>query len=431
MDCYLLNNYFIFMFKFKKVGDTKYLVDSKGLFMKNEAGENIVADETITEEFVDTTTDEAQLDADVAEATEEILSKVDEAIETKTNGKFRQFAKAIGQSKALEAMTETKTVENPLRKTVETGLKSLSSTGKSFEFSVKTLSELNSLTGDVIMPARETEITRDPQRMPLMESIASVTPINSNKVEWTEVLNETGAPAQTAELAKFPVKDWTFGIFDAKVKKSAVYTKASNEIKEDMGELVNIVNSFLVEDLNLHVDQQLLNGDGTGENLTGIFTISPTFTGGTLAGSVDDPNNMDVLRAAIAEIQVVGNGKFMPNAILMNPADVALMELTKGTDGHYVMPPFSTAERTQISGVRIIANTAIPAGEFLAGDFSKFRIRQARGLTVQVAVENEDDFLRDMFTIRASRRLVSYMRTNDNGAFVKGDFATAKTLIEK
>ena len=54
--------------KFKKLDGVKYLVDSKGVFLKDEAGAKIEADDTATE-FVETTpATEVPAEAEIAEA---------------------------------------------------------------------------------------------------------------------------------------------------------------------------------------------------------------------------------------------------------------------------------------------------------------------------------------------------------------------------
>lgn len=420
-------------FKFKTLEGVNYLVDSKGMFIKSEDGEKIVAPEG-TEAFDElevTSEDDTkaieELKSYIAKSTKEQVDQVMKELDISgsfTKSARKAFEEVLGENKKAEKGMDIEAIKKGFTY-------AKSGVGNSHEIQIKTLSELNSLTGEVIEEDRKAGITRDQIETPFVEQLATTGATNSNKVTWVEVLTETGAPATTAELAKIPAKDYTFGVQSADVYKVAVMSKASNEILEDAPQLVSFVKSALVQDLELTFDNLLLSGTGVNQ-FNGILTFAPGFTGGSLtatftAGTV---NKLDVLRAAIMEIKVAGKNKFAPTAIVLNPADAASLDLEKGTDGHYVMPPFTGADRTIVKGVKVIENTSITAGDFLVGDFKKLHVDNRRGLSLQVATENADDFEKDLISIRLTRRAASYVRTNETGAFLQGDFATAITALE-
>jgi len=427
------------MFKFKTVDGVNYLVDTKGNFIKSEDGEKIVAPEG-TPEHVEGEADEADEAVEESGAADELKAFITKTAKEQAQAVLKSLnlggtfmaesRKALVDAlKGSVAGTEDKGLD---LEAIKKGFALVKGgVGKSHEIELKTLSELNSLTGEVILEDRQSEITRDPVETPFIEELATTGTTGSDKVTWVEVLSETGEPATTAELAKFPEKNYTFGVQSAEVYKVAVMSKASNEILEDAPQLVSFVRSSLVEDLRIKFDNELLTGNGVGK-FTGILTTAPTFTGGGLAGTFEagTANKFDVLRAAIAEIAIAGKGKFQATAICLNHIDAAGLDLEKGSDGHYVMPPFTTAERTVIKGVRIVENTTIVAGSFLIGDFRKMVVANRRGLSLQVATENVDDFEKDMISMRLSRRAASYVRTNHVGAFLTGTFAAGITALE-
>ena len=422
------------MFKFKLFGDDKFLVDSKGKFIKNADGENVPAPKD-AEEFVETADDSKDEDSAEVEELKALFKEVatENAKEAlKAMNMKEELAKSTKEAFA-DVVNASKKADTSLNveKTKEGFAFAKSAIGKSFEVSVKELSELNSLTGDVVEEDRKAGITRDPQRAVFMEDLATSEGTNSDKVSWVEVVDETGAPATTAELATFAEKDYEFGVFSADVVKVTVMSKASNEILEDAPQLVSFVRNSLIEDLNLKVDEKLLSGTGVSD-ITGVLATAPAFTGGALAGTLTagTATKADVLRTAIMEIVVAGKGKFRATEITLSPIDATALDLEKGTDGHYIMPPFATADRSVIKGVSVMENTGITAGTFLVGDFTKLHVANRRGLSLQVATENQDDFEKDMITMRLSRRLASYIRTNEIGAFVQGDFASAITALE-
>lgn len=426
--------------KYKMINGKKYLVDTMGNLIKGADGENVEAPESVTEEHVDAP------DNDDDDATDDEDMKELKALVRKTAGaNAKEFIKSLDMGgefasemrKAYAEAIAGKTTEQKALdvEAISKGFKSATKAiGHSYEVEVKTLSELNSLTGEVIEEDRRPEIDALVKRNIFLEEIANVSNTASNKVTWVEVLAETGSPATTAELAKFPEKNYTFKVASAEVYKVAVMGKASNEILEDGPQLVAFMQNELLGDLKIKFEDELLSGDGV-DKFNGIFNVAPAFeTGGPFEDffPAGKSNRLDVLRIAASQITTAGKGKkrYVPNAIFMSPTDATTLDLIKGDDDHYVLAPFTNNERTQVKGITIIENPAIPEGSFLMGDFTKMHIANRRGYSVQVATENVDDFEKDMISVRLSRRAAMYVKTNDNGAFVYGDFGNAKVDIE-
>lgn len=281
--------------------------------------------------------------------------------------------------------------------------------------------------GTVGLSTLEDGVNREAQRQPFIEELVSVGQISSPLDVWIETVDETGAPVPVAELQKFPQADYDFAEKSAPVRKIGVFAKYSAEMAEDLPSLVSEVRNFLISDLRQVVDNQILTGDGLNENLTGILENAEAYDSGDFAGTITDANNFDVIETAVAQVVAA---HFNPNYVVLHPTDRAKMNLSKGNDGHYVLPPFIGANGNVISGVRVIANTGITEGHFLVGDFTRSSVKYRRGLTVDVANTDEDDFTKDRFTVKVSVRLVHRVRGNDYPAFVTGEFATAIGELE-
>lgn len=273
---------------------------------------------------------------------------------------------------------------------------------------------------------REAGITRVVRRSPFILQLVNTGAISSNLWEWVQQVNPDGDAAMTAEGAKKAQIDFDLALASAKVKKVTAFIKVSKEMLDDVELIRSEIDQELIELINLKIDDQLLNGDGSGENLTGLLQNATAFEAGSFADDVKEPNNADVLRVAINQIRVA---QFMPNAILMHPSDVTAMELEKASDGHYILPPFRSIDGTIVKGIPVIENTGVTEGDFLVGDFTKSGVRFREGLTIDVGYEN-DDFTKNFVTILAEARLVHRVKSNHYPAFVTGDFNAAKQLIE-
>lgn len=301
---------------------------------------------------------------------------------------------------------------------------------KDFDIFAKTVGDMSlegNFDGEVALSELDPMVSRDPQREPFIEQLVSVGTISTNLDVWIETTDEEGNPLPVAELALIPQKDYDFAERSARVKKIAVYSKHSREMAEDLPNLVSEIRNFLVSDLRRVVDTQILSGTGVDENLEGILTNAITYAAGAFAGTILEANRFDVIETAANQVRVALHE---PTAVVVHPTDRAKMRLTKGSDGHYVLPPFIAADGTVVSGLRVVANTGITVGNFLVGDFRKSSVKYRRGLTVEMTNSDQDDFIRDRFTVKATVRLVHRVRENDYGAFVKGVFDTAIAALD-
>ena len=296
--------------------------------------------------------------------------------------------------------------------------------GASVQITLKaagTMALSTNTTGQIPQAEREQGITRIVRRNPFILELVNVGTIMSNVWEWVEQKNLDGGSAMTAEGAAKSQADFDLVVASANVKKVTAYIKVTKEMLDDVQLMRSEIDQELTELINLRIDDQLLNGSGTTVNLTGIVTNATAWAAGAFAASIPNPTKWDVLRTAINQVRV---NLFEPTYIVMHPTDVTSMELSKGTDGHYILPPFASQDGTNVAGIRVVANTGVTIDKFLVGDFTKSGVRFKEGLTINVGYEN-DDFTKNLVTILAEARLVQRVKSNHYGAFVYGDFSDA------
>jgi HK97 family phage major capsid protein len=153
------------------------------------------------------------------------------------------------------------------------------------------------------------------------------------------------------------------------------------------------------------------------------------FEAGNLLDSLPNgtPNNFDVLRATIKQIVL---NYFFPTAIVVNPGDAAAMDIEKASDGHYILPPFSTPRGQTIKGVPVYENAGMAAGSFLVMDGSKATAYFREGISLRVWDQNENDPLFNRKTVTANVEALLRIKGVHTGAFVTGTFANAKLLLD-
>jgi len=293
--------------------------------------------------------------------------------------------------------------------------------------------ESTSLSGalGVIAPGRRPGVLVKPEEANHIRQIMNVGSTSSNVWAYTQESAYTDSTAPIAEGTLFPQSDFQLEIASQAVKKVAAHMKMSNELLEDIPGLMTFVQGRMTTKYMLVEDNQLLLGDGTGQNFSGLFTnataFGPTLFKNSYAGN--NSRDTDVLALAINQARVTtANGLFNPDIVIMNPTDVTSRQLERTTDGWYLLPDIYTDGATPVKGVRIFQSTIMTQGSYLVGDFSRgSEIIDRRLLNLQVSTEDQDDFVKDLATVRLSSRLA--LPIYFTGAFVGGTFAAGKDYL--
>lgn len=298
---------------------------------------------------------------------------------------------------------------------------------------VGTMTVGGSITGLVIPPDFDTEISDFNKRGFTIRSISNVGSTTSNVVYWTYKAAKEGSAGMTGEGLDKTQLDWTYVQDSANVKKVTSYIKISKEMLDDVAGIMSDINGELAYEINLLEETQLIEGTGLTVYLNGIEKYAQPLDNASLAGTIPngEATKWDVIGAAIKQIMIESLGRASANAILMNPADVfAMVHGSRATSDEY-LAPLAVVEPngTRIYGLPVIETLAITAGEFLVGDFTKFHIKDREGLTIAMGYE-EDDWTKNLVTILAEKRLVSYVKKNDEVCFVTDTFADGIAFVE-
>jgi len=300
--------------------------------------------------------------------------------------------------------------------------------GKTIELNVKADTTLADYTGNIALSTLEPGVNRIARQVPKLRQIANVGTTISKFVTYIQQTLQSSATF-VAEAGVKNEGELKYQEVSKEVKKVAGLIKVSKEMLEDLNFVRNEINVDLLATLEDQIENGILNGTGVGANLEGLMTIAPTFAAGTFATSVPNANIVDVIRVAVANIQAA---KFMPTHVVLNPVDVAKMQLTKTTTGEYTYPIFYVDNLTgepKVAELTCVSTTWMTAGNFLVGDFTKSNIRMREDMNISVGYVN-DDFQRNMVSILAEARLVHYVKANDVNAFCKGVIATCITAIK-
>ena len=262
-----------------------------------------------------------------------------------------------------------------------------------------------------------------PKQIPFIREFATVSTTSNAILPVMSKTNEDGDAAWTAENGLKPLRDFDLVVTENTAKKVAEIATFSNEIMQDVDMFLEMLQLDLIEQLNLKEENGILFGTGSSNDPTGVADTASAFTLTSI--STTDPNNLDAIRAAVAQIVSLNH---YPDVAFVNPIDAANMDLAKTSDGAYVLPPFTTAEGMKISGVRIVEKNQIPQGSVLVGNFKKVEIYDYQPLTIELGYTG-DDWKYNRITARAEKRLHAFVKTNNRNAFVYDTFANIKSAI--
>jgi len=273
------------------------------------------------------------------------------------------------------------------------------------------------------------------RRNPFIVAICNVGRTIKKYIMWAEQKNPDGGAATTSEGSAKTEQDFDIVEASMPVEKITSYIKVSKEMLDDISYMEQEIRGSLMELIQLKLDAQVLNGNGTPPNLKGILQYAQTFAAGSFANAIDYANRYDVLAVAYNQIVIASGGdsnfaaNFVPNYIVLHPTDATFLQVTKDQYGQYVLPPFSTNSGMIIKGCEVIISTGMTAGSFLIGDFTKANVRIREDAMIAVGYEN-DDFTKNLITILGELRACHYVKSNHVNAFVTGVFTTAIAALK-
>ena len=219
----------------------------------------------------------------------------------------------------------------------------------------------------------------------------------------------------TAQGAEKPQIHPTYTPVTAALVKKAAHLKETDELLNDAPYLESVVRGRGVYELQKAIEAYLVS------TLLGTSGIDVTVNSGI---SFDN-----LLKAKMA---VNVNTGYDADAIIINPADLQTLLLAKdgtgGTVGQYLMggpayAPYGNGaygSYLPIWGMKVVATSAISSGTAIVGAFkacASVITKAGEGLRIEVANQNEDDFVKNMVTVRVEERILEAVRLP--GGFAK------------
>jgi HK97 family phage major capsid protein len=381
---------------------------------------------------------DAKLEKAHGQALESATGKADEMLKSEISNLANKFNERLDQmevanKKNLEAKAnENLTFKGGLIKSINDGAieNLVKGNSRSASFEVKADMTVGAdFTGEVIPADRVAGYKYDPTRPVHVRQLIPQGSTSSDVIRFVKESGYSNGAATAAEGATLAQSDFDMTASDSNVRKIGTYFRISEEMLADTPQLTSYISARAPEKLLNVEDTQILSGNGTAPNLSGIITDAADFdvsSGGAFYQSVDAANEFDVLVASLNQLAL---SNYQASYIMLHPTDFHKILLLKDTQNNYLKDQVYSGLQPNFMGVPVIINNAISAGSFLCGNFNVGTQLWIRD-NVNVEFFREDGTnVRDGFvTVRVSERiaLTNYLPN----AFVNGSFSTAKAALE-
>lgn len=225
-----------------------------------------------------------------------------------------------------------------------------------------------------------------------------------------------------------PQSSFQFVGEQAPVRTLAHWEAAHRNVLADEPQLRSIIDNELLYGLRLQEDYQILQGDGTGENLTGILETNGIQTYNWSDGPTDavvaDTKADAIRRAATLALLAY----YEPTGVVLNPQDWEDIELTKDVNGQYLIAvSVALGGEPKLWRVPVVDTPAMPVGQALIGAFGTgAQLYDREQASIRISEQHADFFVRNAIVVLAEQRLALAVKRPE--AFVKVTFDEAPTL---
>lgn len=283
-----------------------------------------------------------------------------------------------------------------------------------------TITSASTSAGALGTPTRDATVMMPTRRLTIRD-LLPVIRVTDGSVEYPKHKTRVNNAAPVAEGALKPESDMTFEMAQIPIRTIAHWVAASRQVLDDAPQLQGIIDSELLYGLKLQEENQLLNGDGAGQNLSGLIPNATTYaaTPGVVDGT---PNAIDTLGLAILQNALAD---LPADGIVVHSADWMQMRLIKNADGEYILGNPATNPAQVLFGIPVVDTAAMTKGNFLVGQFQTAATLYDRWeARIEVSTEHADFFTRNLVAILCEERIglaVKRSKALTYGAFPTGE----------
>lgn len=193
------------------------------------------------------------------------------------------------------------------------------------------------------------------------------------------------------------------------IENIATWMAATRKQLSDAGQTRSLIDNQLRLMLDLEIEDQLVNGDGTSPNISGLLdrvgvqTLDLSAAAGTRA-------NLDGIRTAKRLVRT-GAARANADGVIVNPVDSEEFDLMVDAEDRYrAGDPFgvlgATSDSPPIWRMRRVESEAVTEGTAIVGAFKQgATVFEREGITILTSDSHSDFFTRNLIAVLAETRL--------------------------
>lgn len=254
------------------------------------------------------------------------------------------------------------------------------------------------------------------QRPLAIRDLITVGQTDGDAIEYARVVGFTNNAAPTPEArgastyvpgegqveGRKPESSMELEKVSTTVKTIAHWLPATKRALSDAAQIRTLIDQFLRYGLAEALEDQIVNGDGNGENFEGIFEVD---------GTQAQPFDTDLLvTSRKARTQVRLNGRTIPTAYVLHPADNERIDLLRDGSGgspnsgaFFFGGPAGLGVQS-LWGLPRIESEAIPEGTGVVANWRMAVLWDREQAAIQVSDSHADFFVRNLVAILAEMR---------------------------
>ena len=189
----------------------------------------------------------------------------------------------------------------------------------------------------------------------------------------------------------------------AALTKIAAYFKETDELIHDAPFLESAIRNRGVYEFKKAIESYLVS---TLAGTSGVQVYGTSITFDDILGAKQD---------------IIADTGYVPDAMLINPADWATLLQTKDSNRQYLLggPGFGSYgngnyyANPKVWGMNVVESAAVTQGNVIVGAFkpgASVVTQAGNGQRVEVSNSDQDDFIKNMITVRIEERLVEAVR---------------------
>lgn len=229
--------------------------------------------------------------------------------------------------------------------------------------------------------------------------------------DWDEA-TIVRAATMVAEGAAFPESTAAWQWYTKDLKKIGDTLPVTEEFFEDEQQAFAELDMFLSINVGLVVDNQIVNGNNTGQELDGMLNAAPAYV--AVASGIATPNLKDLVIKVRNAITRDRGSKYRPDMVLVASSTMEDLVLAKDANNNYIFD-----ENTgTLGGLAVVVDENMLDNQIIVGDRRFARIYEKTGTVLSRGYVGTQ-FTEDEMTLKARKRLLLLIREVDKTGFLK------------